>query len=397
MTSRRNILKGAGAAGLASLAGCLGGEEEEYTRPVEIDFDDWPPEEYEDGLHAWNWYGEWNEWGAEAFAEEYDISSYETEVYATPSDWFTNVQSNPDNHGIDHVGLNTEWIHRANEEDALEPIPVDELPNVDVADQYIDLHRDLFWSDDGVGGVYGIPHAIVLGPVVLYNTNEIEDPPESIDILWDEEFADEISMMAHLSGFLCEVGALYTGQDPNDPDDFEEIREVLEQQRDLVFNYADEHETQMQLLMSGDAALGTHTDGRAFRAMYNHGADVDWFIPEEGTLVSPNEVAIPTGGPHPVTSTMYTDFLFSDEGMEKLVETTVYRPPMENEAFTDGEFGDTIREKWDDEWEKEGDAEDFIDDLVITEDELDRSYHSWPRSDDVIERYDEIWTDITAG
>ncbi|ELY34467.1 spermidine/putrescine-binding periplasmic protein-like protein [Natrialba magadii ATCC 43099] len=364
---------------------------------MEIDFDDWPPEEYGDSLHAWNWYGEWNEWGAENFAEEYDLSSYETEVYATPSDWFTNIQANPDNHGIDHVGLSTEWIHRVNQEDALEPIPVDELPNVDVADQYMDLHREHFGSDDGVGGVYAVPHAIVLGPVVVYNTNEIQDPPESIDILWDEEYADEISMMAHLSGFLCEAGALYTGQDPNDPDDFEEIREVLEQQRDLVFNYADEHETQMQLLMSGDASLGTHTDGRAFRAMYNHGADVDWFIPEEGTVVGPNEVAIPTGGPNPITSTMYTDYLFTDEGMEKLVETTVYRPPMENEAFTDGEFGDTIRDKWDDEWEKEGDAEDFIDDLVITEDELERSYDAWPRSDDVIERYDEIWTEITTG
>ncbi|GAA1317841.1 ABC transporter substrate-binding protein [Streptomyces sanglieri] len=397
MINRRSVIKGAGAAGLAGLAGCLGGDEEEYTRPVEIDYDNWPPEDYGDGLHAWNWYGEWNEWGAETFAEDHGLDNYETEVYSTPADWFTNIQANPDNHGIDHVGLNTEWIHRANEEDALEPIPVDELPNVDVADQYIDIHRDQFWSDDGVGGVYAIPHAIVLGPVVVYNTNEVENPPESVDVLWDEEYADEISMMAHLSGFLCEIGALYTGQDPNDPDDFEEIREVLEQQRDLVFNYADEHETQMQLLMSGDASIGTHTDGRAFRAMYNHGADVDWFIPEEGTILSPNEIAIPRNCPHPVVSTMYADYLFTDEGMEKLVETTVYRPPLENEAFTDGEIGDTIREKWDDEWEKEGDAEDFIDDLVISEEELERTYDPWPRSQEVIERYDEIWTDITAG
>jgi len=398
MTSRRNILKGAAAAGAAGLAGCLGGDDGgEYTRPVDIDFDDWPPEEHEGGLNAWNWYVEWNEWGAPEFAEEYGLDEYNTEAYSTPTDWFTNLQSNPENHGIDHIGAFTEWVHRTNEEDMVEPIPIDEMPNVEVADMYLDVHREMFWSDDGVGGVYGCPHSVVISPIVMYNTEEIQDPPESFDILWDEEYADEISMMAHHGGFLCDVGALYTGQDPNDPDDFEEIQEVLEQQRDLVFNYADEHETQMQLVMSGDAALGTHTDGRAFRAMYNQGGDVDWFIPEEGATWGTDVVLIPTDAPNPVASTMYLDFLFTDLGVEKFVETTVYRPPVENEEFTDGEIGDTIREKWDDEWEKEGEAEDFIDDLVITDEEFDRMYHNWPRSDDVIERYDEIWTEVTAG
>ncbi|ADD03704.1 ABC-type transport system periplasmic substrate-binding protein (probable substrate spermidine/putrescine) [Natrialba magadii ATCC 43099] len=397
MVHRRNILKGAAGVGLASLAGCLGGDNGGVdTRPIEIDFDDWPPEEYGDSLHAWNWYAEWNEWGAEAFAEEYDLNNFETEAYSTPADWFTNIEANPEGHDIDNVGLSTNWIHEANEQDMLEPIPVDEMPNVDVIDDYFDLHREEFWSDEGVGGVYGVPHSIVLGPVVVYNTNEIEDPTESIEILWDEEYADEMSIFAHQAGFFCELGALYTGQDPNDPDDFEEIQEVLEQQRDLVFNYGDEHETQMQLLMSGDAAIGTHTDGRAFRAMYDHDGDVDWFIPEEGSVISPNELAIPKHAPHPVVSTMFTDFMFRDESLEKMVETTVYRPPLENEEFTDGELGQAIRENWDD-WGKTGDPEDFIDDLVITDDEMDRLHPNWPRSDEVIERYDEIWTAVTAG
>ncbi|GAA1337112.1 hypothetical protein GCM10009647_079860 [Streptomyces sanglieri] len=398
MTYRRDVLKGASAASIAGLAGCLGGGDDgRSVRPVEIDFDDWPPDDHGDGLNAWNWYVEWNEWGADEFAEEYGLSNYSTEAYSTPTDWFTNLQASPDDHGIDHIGAFTEWIHRAHEEDLIEPIPIDEMPNVDVADQYIEPHREMFWSDDGVGGVYGLPHSVVISPIVMYNTNEVENPPESYELLWDEEYADEISMMAHHGGFLCDVAALYTGQDPNDPDDFEEIREVLEQQRDLVFNYADEHETQMQLVMSGDAAIGTHTDGRAFRAMYNQGGDVDWFIPEEGATWGTDVILLPKNAPHPVTATMYIDFLFSNLGWEKFVETTVYRPPFENEEFTDGELGETIREKWDDEWDKYGDAEDFIDDLVITDDEFDRMYHNWPRSDEVIERYDEIWTEVTAG
>ncbi|ADD03695.1 ABC-type transport system periplasmic substrate-binding protein (probable substrate spermidine/putrescine) [Natrialba magadii ATCC 43099] len=398
MVNRRDIIKGAGAASIAGLAGCLGGDNGgRDIRPVEIDFDDWPPEEYGGNLNAWNWYVEWNEWGAEDFAEEYDLDSYSTEAYSTPTDWFSNLQASPENHGIDHIGAFTEWVHRAREEEMIEPIPIDELPNVEVADQYLDPHRELFWSDDGVGGVYGLPHSVVISPIVMYNTEEVEDPPESLDILWDEEYADEISMMAHHGGFLCDVGALYTGQDPNDPDDFEEIQEVLEQQRDLVFNYADEHETQMQLVMSGDAALGTHTDGRAFRAMYNQGGDVDWFIPEEGATWGTDVILLPQNAPNPVTATMYIDHLFTDTGWEKFVETTVYRPPFENEEFTDGELGDAIREKWDDEWDKHGEAEDFIDDLVITDEEFDRMHHNWPRSDDVIERYDEIWTEVTAG
>lgn len=393
MVSRRNVLKGAGAAGLAGMAGCIGGEDDgEYVRPVEIE--EWPPDDYEDELVAWNWYAEWNEWGAPAFAEEYDLDSYATEAYSTPTDWFTQLESNPENHGIDHIGAFTEWVDRA--QDRLEPIPIDEMPNVEIADQYLDIHREMFWSDDGVGGVYGCPHSVVISPIVMYNTERIEDPPESYEILWDDEYADEISMMAHHGGFLCDVGALYTGQDPNDPDDFEEIQEVLEQQRDLVFNYADEHETQMNLVGTGDAALGTHTDGRAFRAIYHHDQPVDWFIPEEGATWGTDVVLIPEHAPNPRTSALYLDFLFSDEGIERFVDTTVYRPPVENEEFTDGSLGDTIREKWD-EWEHYGDPEDFIDDMVITDDEMDRMYHNWPRSQEVIERYDEIWTEVTAG
>jgi spermidine/putrescine transport system substrate-binding protein len=373
-----------------------GGEDDgEYVRPVDIE--DWPPEGFGPELTSWNWYAEWNEWGAEEFPEENDeIDVVNTEAYSQPTEWFTQLQSNRDNHGIDQFGTNTEYMYRAVEEDLLEPIPIDMLENVEIADQYLEPHEEQFWSDEGAGGLYGIPHSVVLGPIVMYNTDEIDDPDESLEILWDEEYADEISMMAHHGGFLCEVGALYTGQDPNDPDDFEEIQEVLEQQRDLVFNYGDEHETQMQLISTGDAALGTHTCGRAYRAMYHDGSPVDWFIPEEGTTWGTDLLCIPKNAPNPEASTLYIDFLFSDPGMEAFVDTTVYRPPVENEEFTDGTYGEFIRENWDDEWGHEGDAEDFIDDLVITDEEFDRMYHNWPRSDEVMERYDEIWTEITS-
>jgi len=395
--SRRTVLTYAGAAGAAGLAGCLGGDdegEEEYVRPVDIE--SWPPDDYNDELNTWNWYAEWNEWGAEAFAEEYDLDSYNTETYGAPGDWFTQLQSNPENHGIDQIGSFTEWVQRVNDEDMLEPIPIDIMPNVDIPDQYIGAFRDLFWSDDGVGGVYGLPHSVTLSPVILYNTEEIQDPPESYDVLWDEEFADEISMMANQATFLCEVGAFYTGQDPNDPDDFEEIQEVLEQQRDLVFNYADDHQTQMNTVMTGDATFATHTDGRAFRAQYNQGGDVDWFIPEEGATWGTDVLTIPKNAPNPRTTTLFLNFLFSDEGLENFIRTSLYRPPIENEEFTDGEVGELIRDGWDD-WGKEGDPEEFIEDLVLDEDAMDRLHHNWPKSQEVIERYDEIWTEITAG
>ncbi|GAA1317866.1 hypothetical protein GCM10009647_048030 [Streptomyces sanglieri] len=396
MRHRREIIKAAGGIGLAGLAGCLGGGDNgDYVRPVEIE--EWPPESHNSELNTWNWYAEWNEWGTEEFAEERGLNNYATETYAAPGDWFTNLQSNPENHGIDQIGAFTEWQYRALQEDLLEPIPIEMMRNVEIPEQYLEAHRDQFWSDDGAGGLYGVPHSVVISPIVMYNTNEIQNPPESIEILWDEEYADEISMIAHQPAILCEAGALYTGQNPNDPDDFEEIREVLEQQRDLVFTYADDHQTQMQLVMSGDASLGSHMDGRAFRAMYNHGGDVDWFIPEEGATWGTDTIIIPKNAPNPVTSTMYLDFLFSDRGMEKLIETSLFRPPVNNEEFTDGELGDIIRDRWDEEWEKEGEAEDFIDDLVLSEETMENLYHNWPRSEEVIERYDEIWTEVTAG
>ena len=395
---RRDIIKYGSAAGIASLAGCAGddsnGDADEYIRPVEIE--EWPPDDYSSEINSWNWYVGWNEWGVEQFADEYDIDSINTEAYGSPTAWFTQLEADPEGHGIDAIGSFTEWVERANDEDMLEPIPVDIMPNVEVADQYMSTMREDYSSDEGVGGVYGLPHSVVISPVVLYNTDNVQNPPETYDVLWDEEYAGEISMFANQPTMLCEVGALYTGQDPNDPDDFEEIQEVLEQQRDLVFNYADDHETQQNIVASGEATFGTHTDGRAFRAIYDDGENIDWFIPEEGCTFGTDALTIPKNAPNPVTAVLYFNFLFSDEGLNNFIRTSTYRPPVENEEFTDGSVGELIRENWDD-WGNEGDPNDFIDDLVLDDETMSRLQPNWPKTQETIERYDEIWTAVTGG
>jgi spermidine/putrescine transport system substrate-binding protein len=397
---RRDIIKYGSIASLAGMAGCLGGDsgggsgDGEYVRPVEIE--EWPPEDYNSELNSWNWYSGWNEWGAEAFAEEYDLESYNTEAYASPTDWFSRLQANPEDHGIDSIGSFTEWVDRVSNEDMLEPIPIDIMPNVEIPDRYISEMRENYYSDEGVGGVYGLPHSVVISPVVLYNKDNVQDPPETLDLLWDEEYAGEISMFANQPPMLCEVGARYTGIVPNNPDDFDEIQEALEQQRDLVFNYADDHETQMNTVVTGEATFATHTDGRGFRAIYEEGGNVGWFVPKEGSTWGTDAFTIPKNAPNPRTTTMFLNFMFSSEGLNNFVKNSLYRPPVSNEELTDGDLGEMIRENWD-KWGKEGNPDDFIDDLVLDDETMSRLDHSWPKSEETIERYDEIWTAVTSG
>jgi len=378
---RRTLLKAAGTAGsVTALAGCMGDDEEDLEDIDLMDIESVPTDEMEGQLNVWNWYVQWVDWGTEVFGEEHPEVNTATEGYSQPTQWFSQLQSG--NHDIDHIGTTAEWTSRAADQGYLAEIPHDRIPNWDnLDDRFTQPIIDELGGDNG--GVYAVPHSMSVFPSLVYNNEVFNEPPTSWDVLWDDEFEDEMAIMAHYSSAPGQLAALYTGQDPNDPDDYDEIREVLINQKDLLTTYGTEHESHMQAFINEEIVVGTHTSGRINIARHAYDADhVSWTVPEEGSLFGIDLIVIPDDAPNPRATMNFTNFMLSMDSFREFVKIMNYKPPINNlrdELSQDDEIDETL-----------------INDLDWGEEMFDNVEFSVPLSDEVEEAYDEVWTEVQA-
>lgn len=373
---RRDIVKAAGAAGAAGLAGCLGGDNgADGPRPIEVE--EWPPEEYENDLMVWNWYVDWRDYILEDFQAEHDIDNVSTDAYSDPSQWYSRLQAGNDD--IDSIGSTGEWTARAMENDLIEPLPVDIMPSWEehVPEEFKADIEEHFSQD---GEIYGLPQAILVSPTLTYNEDYFDEPPTSWDVLWDEEYADQMFMWDR-PRHACQIGAFYTGQGTNPDDwDYEEIREVLIQQKDLNVTYWEEYSSAMQMFVNEEVVVGPFTDGRSHMARFQEDAPISFAVPEEGTTYAMDHYVIPQGTPNPRAALLFTNYAASPESARQMFLQMGYRPPLTDEGFQEA-VGDEASDEeieyllWEDDWDL---------DLIRP---IDDEHH---------DRMDEVWTEVKA-
>lgn len=380
--TRRTILKVAAASGITGLAGCLstGDDSEEPMRPIEVE--EVPTDHYTDSLNVWNWYQEWVEWGTEGFEEEYPDVSTTIESYSQPSQWYSQLQAG--DHSIDHVGALTNSIGRGLEggREFYEPLPVEKIPNFENIDQqWIDPIEEYFSADEG--GLYSVPHSVSVHPALVYNTNYFDSPPDSWDVLWDEQFAGEMAPFYNFPAIASQTAALYLGQDPINPSNYDEIQTALEEQTELLHYIGTNSEAHMQSFINEEIILGTHLSGRINIAKYVHNADyLEWTVPEEGSLFHLDHIVIPTGAPNPLTSLNFLNYMLSRDSFEAFLRILPYKIPMVDIESLRG---------------AEGISDELIDDIQWSDDLIDRLQFSPPLDQDVNEEYDRIWSEVRAG
>lgn len=356
------------------MAGCLGGDSGgENVAPM--DLEEWPPQDYSNELYPWSWYSNWNEWGAENFGGEYDVNATPT-PFSSPTDWFSKLEAG-DDHQVDSVSTNNEWAGRALNNDYLEPLPTDLMPNYqELTPQIRDPVEEHFGTDDG--GVYAIPHTAHVTPALCYNTEAFDSPPSSWDVLWDEEYAGEMMMWGGSPDTPCYVGAFYTGQDPLNPDDYDEIREALIQNKDLMLTYGDNYDSARAMFINEEVVAGAFIGAHMHRAVIQEGADyLDFAIPEEGAMWSPNVLAVPADPPNPVTATMYTDFLLGEAAQNEFIDLNMRQPARSGTDWIDQ-------------------PDDVVERISLDESDYESLKFSAPLDQEVAERYDEIWTEVQA-
>lgn len=374
------MMKGLAAAGAAGLAGCLGDDDElEYVRPIDVE--SMPPEEYEDSLTVWNWYFGYRDWATQQFEEEYDVD-IATEGYSAASEWYSRLEAGE--HQIDNVGSSPYWTNLAIEEGYAEPLPVDIMeswdPLPDIAKEYVE---DTYQRD---GDIYATVQTITQYPTLTYNEEHFDSPPDSWEILWEEDLADQVFMWddAVISGA---IGAWVTGQDPMDPDDFDEIQEVLEQQEPLNVTYWSDFNQARGMFLNEEVVVGPLLDGQTYTARFDDEAPVDFTVPQEGSWVATDDILIPTDCPNPRASLLFVDWMCRPENIKNMLFESGYRPP------ADGAMLDDLYEEELDAGEITQEEIDFLKWDVEYEDRLT---FLGPLDDDVQDAYVELWTAVKS-
>ena len=379
--SRRSVLKTSGLAVASSIAGCVGGlgggggdfnpmdmTAEQFQNPSNVD--------YESTFNMWNWYDGFAEYTKNQLPQAYgNLNQVTTSGYSSPTQWLSKLRSG--NYDMDNIGGTTQYTAPAIESDLLSPIPVEEMPNWQHIPEDTKGSYEEYFSKDGE--MYAVPESRGINPILTYNNEVFDEPPTSWDVLWDEEYKGKITVQNDPIN-ACEMAALYLGQDPFNPDDYKEIKEALLQQKPLVKTYWEDYTTGMRLFVNESCVAGTLTAGRVVAARFNqNAAHVDYTVPKEGAPVFSDHYILPKNAPHPKISTLFMNWAMAPENAIHLFLSMGYLPPLKklkqqmNEAGVSQEKAEFAT--WPDDWKLK---------------------FSPPISDEVRNRYSQIWTEVKA-
>ena len=257
------------------------------------------------------------------FESEYGIT-VNYEEYVSPEDMYTKYTSG----AIDYdVIITSEYmIEKLMEEDELLPIDMSGMENIgNIGDRYWDFCRT-FDPDNS----YAVPYLWgTLG--ILYNTTMVDEPVDSWDILWSEEYADQIIMENSVrDAFVAPLRLMGCSINTTDEAELRSAAEMLEAQYPLVYAY--QVDETRDTMIAGEAALGMTYSGDATEAI-DANEDLAYAIPSEGSNVWIDCAVIPASAQNVEGAQAFIDFLCGEEAALANFEFIYYGTP--NEAILD--------------------------------------------------------------
>lgn len=209
-------------------------------------------------------------------------------------------------------------ISRMIEEDMLEPLDFDNIPN------FSDIDPNLKNPDYDPENQYSVPYMWgLLG--VIYNTAMVDGAPDSWSILFDENYSGQILMFNNSRDALG-VALKYLGYSYNttDPAQITAATDLLIQQKPLVQSYVmDEIFEKMQ---GNSAAIGAYYYGD-YLTMADVNPDLAFCLPKEGTNLYVDAMCIPKGAENKANAEAFINFMCSTSVGLANVEETWYSSP----------------------------------------------------------------------
>lgn len=204
-------------------------------------------------------------------------------------------------------------------EDMLQPLNYDNIPNFQNIDQE---YRNPAYDPENE---YVVPY-LYCTTGIIYNTKMVEEAPVGWADLWNEAYADSI-LMFNNSRDAYAIAALKLGYGIN-PASVEEVDQVVEElkvQKPLVQAYV--MDEIFDKMIGGEAAVGVYYSGDAI-TMIADNPDLAWVFPQEGTVMSMDNMVIPSTCAQKEAAEMFINFMCEPDVALANTEYVGYTTPM---------------------------------------------------------------------
>jgi spermidine/putrescine transport system substrate-binding protein len=293
--SRRTMLKGAASAVAgatavsASLAQASAGRAPFYVNLRQDNGE----------VNTYTWYEPWLDEILPMFEEETGITVNRLGTYSRNDEWWARLQAGDD---FDFFLPSADWAERALKAELLQPLDLSLIPNTEnLSEDFRELEA---LTKDGEQYAQAFAREIYC---LAWNTNVITEDPTSWEITWDEQYKGRMTLYDQASARVGTT-ALYLGQDPFNPDDWDAIRDAMTEQHELISKYWVDYQVGMEMFINEEVDLGQISDGRV-RMANGLGATLAYTVPEEGALVALDTLAIPAAAQNVENAHALIDFI----------------------------------------------------------------------------------------
>lgn len=167
---------------------------------------------------------------------------------------------------------------------------------------------------------YSVPYTFGTAGIA-YDSAVVQPAPDSWNVLWDETYANQFSMLDDQRETLgAALKLLGYSLNTTDVEELQAAKEKLIAQKPLVKQYKSEAE---ELLIAGDVVMAHCWSGDAFRAAETRNT-IRYVIPREGSSQFIDAVCIPKAAPHPGLAAQFINYLLRPEINAKITLFTKY-------------------------------------------------------------------------
>ena len=323
-------------------------------------------------LHVLNWkgYGADEPWAVAQF-EEMTGHTVVNDFFNSEQEMLTKLRTNPGLYDV--VMINAAFMQPALDEKLVQPIDTSAIKN------YADLNPDQAQSDmiNQGGETYGVPWVWGLTALAI-NTNAFEQAPTSIEVMWDDAHKGRVTIRDDAVEAI-QFGAIATGQDINDIQDMEAVKQKLAELLPNIRTFWSSENDWNQMIAGDQIDVGTYWSGSADRAATHYDLPVELVIPEEGAVGWLDTFAIPAGADNLEGAHAFIDYMLEPDFYVRW-DTEVGAPVSANtkavEALPEDSFNRTV-----------------MGDPKVAE----RVQFQEPITDEQREEYLAIWQDLKVG
>jgi len=181
----------------------------------------------------------------------------------------------------DLISIDTSLFGRYTEQGLLRPYDMSAIENTanllpafqDVPEARVD------------GETYGVP--IAWGSLgLIYDTDEVDPPPTSWDIMWSEEYANQILVLDDTNNNIVNTAIILGFEDPFNltEEQMEAVKEKLIEQKRVLLSYYAGFEEGVNIWESGNAVLMFSMGEFQAIDLEERGYNVEYTIPQEGGI-----------------------------------------------------------------------------------------------------------------